>query len=212
MLQFDSVKKYYGHFLALSIPELNIPDGIYWLKGENGSGKTSFLKMIGGSHPFEGVIRLNQYDLKKNRVAFLQQVSYAEAEPLFPSFLTAEDLVKLYCTLRKADIEKAKQLLVDLHIIHAFRQPVGSYSSGMLKKLSLALAFIGNPKWILLDEPLITVDTEAVSTICNLVGKTHRDDQTSFIISSHQPFQTDQFLINQSILVARQTINLQYDA
>jgi ABC-2 type transport system ATP-binding protein len=212
MLQFNSVKKYYGHFLALSIPELSIPDGIYWLKGENGSGKTSFLKMIGGSHPFQGAIRLDRYDLKKNRVAFLQQVNYAEAEPLYPSFLTAEELVKLYCTIRKTDIAKAKLLLTDLHIIHAYRHPVGSYSSGMLKKLSLALAFIGNPKWILLDEPLITVDTEAVSTICNLIGKTHRDDQTSFIISSHQSFQTHQFVINQSLLAARQTITMQYDA
>lgn len=209
MLQFASVKKYYGDFLALSIPELNIADGIFWLQGENGSGKTSFLKMIGGLHPFEGTIQLDQYDLRKNRVAFLQQVSYAEAEPLYPSFLTAEDLVKLYCTARKADIRKAKQDLTALHIISAYRRPVGTYSSGMLKKLSLALAFIGAPKWILLDEPLITVDTEAVSTICGLISQTHTDQQTSFIISSHQPFHTDQFVINQSILAAHQTIQMQ---
>lgn len=210
MLQFNAVKKYYGSFLALSIPELSIPEGIFWLQGENGSGKTSFLKMIGGLHPFEGIIKLDQYDLKKDRVSFLQQVSYAEAEPLYPSFLTAEDLVQLYCTARKADIRKTKKLLAELHILDAYQQPLGTYSSGMLKKLSLVIAFTGNPRWILLDEPLITIDAEAVSTICNLISKTHRDSQTSFIISSHQPFHTDRFVINRSILATRQTIQMQY--
>ncbi len=206
MLQFDSVQKHYGTFLALDIPSLSIANGVYWLQGENGSGKSTFLKMIGGLHPFAGNISLNGCSIKKNRVSFLQQVNYAEAETLYPLFLTAKDLVQLYCYTKKSTEQKALVLLEQLHIIDAYQKPVGSYSSGMLKKLSIALAFIGNPKWILLDEPLITVDAEAVAVICSLVNRLHSEEDISFIITSHQPFKTGQLGISQTLSAAHQTI------
>lgn len=208
MLQFDTVKKYYGGFLALDIPSLTLNNGIYWLKGENGSGKTTFLKMIGGLHPFEGNISLPKYSIKKNRVAYLQLVNYAEAEPLYPLFLTARDLVELYCHTKKGNLQKTISLLEQLHIIDAYTKPLGTYSSGMLKKLSLALAFIGNPHWILLDEPLITVDADAVSIICSLTNRSQTEDGVSFIITSHQPFQPGTLHITQTLLAGEQTISM----
>ena len=60
MLQFENIKKYYGSFLALEIPYLSINKGLWWVQGENGSGKTTFLKMIAGLHPFTGDIILNK--------------------------------------------------------------------------------------------------------------------------------------------------------
>lgn len=206
MLQFTAVQKYYGDFLAIDLPSLSVPRGVYWLKGENGSGKTSFLKMIGGLHPFTGDILLDAASLKKNRVAFLQKVNYAEAEPLYPLFLTGKDMVNLYCKTKKADEKNAWQLLERLHIADAYNKPVGTYSSGMLKKLSLALAFIGNAAWILLDEPLITVDKEAVAVTCELINALHREKGTSFIITSHQPFQHDALMPTQNMFAVNKTI------
>lgn len=197
MFQFNAVQKLYGNFIALDIPSLSIPNHVYWLKGENGSGKTSFLKMIGGLHPFKGDIILDGSSLKKNRVAFLRKVNYAEAEPLYPSFLTGKDMVKLYCQTKKADEKNAIALLEQLHILDAYNKPVGTYSSGMLKKLSLVLAFTGDAQWILLDEPLITVDADAVAFTCALINKTHSEKGTSFIITSHQPFQNNALMATQ---------------
>ena len=206
MLQFNSVQKHYGSFLALDLPSLSLNEGVYWLQGENGSGKSTFLKMIGGLHPFEGNILLDNCSIKKNRVSFLQQVNFAEAETLYPLFLTAKELVQLYCYTKNSTEQKALNLLEQLHIIDAYQKPVGSYSSGMLKKLSIALAFIGHPKWILLDEPLITVDAEAVAVICSWVNQMHKDEGISFIITSHQPFQEGQLHITQTLSAANQTI------
>lgn len=206
MLQFNTVQKFYGDFLAMDIPSLSIPSGVYWLKGENGSGKTSFLKMIGGLHPFNGDILLDGTSIKRNRVSFLQKVNYAEAEPLYPQFLSGKDMVNLYCKTKKAAEKDALQLLEQLHILDACQRPVGTYSSGMLKKLSLVLAFIGNAEWILLDEPLITVDKEAVAVICKLINDLHTERNTSFIITSHQPFQHDALMPTIPMIAANKTI------
>jgi ABC-2 type transport system ATP-binding protein len=68
--------------------------------------------------------------------------------------------------------------------------PLGTYSSGMLKKLSIVLAFLGNPKLILLDEPLITIDTESLKVIYEWIVTKHREENVTFILSSHQPLDT----------------------
>jgi len=203
MLQFRKVEKYYGAHLALTVPDLNLQKGMYWIQGENGSGKTTFLKMLAGLHPFKGDIFLASGDLGlvseggasekslsilKDRNEFLKKVNYAEAEPLYPPFLTANDLVELYGATKKADIDAAKQQLEELHILDAYEQTVGTYSSGMVKKLSLVLAFMGNPDWILLDEPLITIDVAAVELVCKWINDWHARKGISFLISSHQSF------------------------
>lgn len=186
MLQFENIKKYYGSFLALEIPNLYVDKGIWWVEGENGSGKTTFLKMIAGLHPFAGNIVLEkQFSLKKQRQQYIRLVNYAEAEPLYPTFLTAKDLGELYCYTKGGDINQARDLLKQLHVYDAYNQSFGSYSSGMIKKVSLALAFIGQPKIILLDEPLITIDANAVDTICSIIRDKNKEG-ISFIITSHQ--------------------------
>ncbi len=72
--------------------------------------------------------------------------------------------------------------------MHRFlSMPVGTYSSGMAKKLSVMLAFIGRPSLILLDEPLATLDDEAIQAIPDLMNAYHKEFKTGFIFSSHQP-------------------------
>jgi ABC-2 type transport system ATP-binding protein len=189
MLQFEQTEKYYGNHLALQIPTMKLSEGLYWLKGENGSGKTTMMKMVAGLHPFKGDILLDGISIKKQRNDFLSFVNYGEAEPIYPSFLTAQDLVELYCTSKKAGLAESIQRLKDLHIYDAYKNAIGSYSSGMLKKLSIVLAFIGEPKWILLDEPLITIDVAAVALVCEWIKQMRTEKGVSFIISSHQSFQ-----------------------
>lgn len=186
MLQFEKVKKYYGTFLALDIPTFSLDNGLWWLKGENGSGKTTFLKLIAGLLPFNGDISINnKYSIRKQRQQFVRLVNYAEAEPLYPTFLTARDLVELYVKTKGGDINEARESLKELHVLDAYERPLGSYSSGMIKKVSIVLAFIGEPEFILLDEPLITIDATSVETICSMINR-KLEQGISFIISSHQ--------------------------
>jgi ABC-2 type transport system ATP-binding protein len=194
MLHFKNVKKYYKSFLALDIPELTLAEGLWLLQGENGSGKTTFLKMIAGLHPFNGDISIeNLYNIKKQRLQFIRRINYAEAEPLYPPFLTGKDLITLFCKTKHGNADEAIDMLRQLHVFDAYEKPLGTYSSGMVKKLSLVLAFIGNPKFILLDEPLITIDVSALEVICSIVRKKF-EEGISFIITSHQKVQSDQLM------------------
>lgn len=207
MLQLQNVQKSYDNFLALDIPSLTISPGLVWLQGENGSGKTTFLKMIAGLFPYRGNIILNnQCNLNKQRTQFLSLVNYAEAEPLYPSFLTAIDLLKLYCYSKKGNLQHAIEMLKQLHLTEdVFAKPVATFSSGMIKKLSLALAFVGNPKLILLDEPFITIDAHAVDVLCNII-QTRLTADVSFIITSHQSVSTTQLNFTETFSATNRTI------
>jgi ABC-2 type transport system ATP-binding protein len=195
MLQLTDIKKTYGPRIILQIPQLTIPTGAWWLKGNNGSGKTTLMKIIGGINPFEGTVLLNEVDLVKNPIAYRQQVSFAEAEPVFPGFVTGWDLIRFVQNTRK-EKEESVQALVDYFGVGSFLEyTVGTYSSGMTKKLSLLLAFIGNTKLILLDEPLITLEDVFLPLLFLLINQR----------KAHQPFRDDQFTPDGKIVVENQT-------
>ncbi|MBW8683970.1 ABC transporter ATP-binding protein [Chitinophaga rhizophila] len=188
ILHLSHVIKAYHDTTILEIPDLRLTYGVYWLLGGNGAGKTTTMKVIAGLIPFSGDIILNgTVSCSKQPVQYRRLVNYAEAEPLYPGFITGSDLVALYVKTKGPgfkDVEKMIELLGVSAFIH---QPVSSYSSGMLKKVSLLLAFTGQPQVILLDEPLITLDTQSLPLLYTLVEEFHQQYGVTFCITSHQP-------------------------
>jgi ABC-2 type transport system ATP-binding protein len=205
MFQLNQVLKKYDQHTILQIPTLAIGPGLHWLKGTNGSGKSTFMKMISGMIPFEGEITLNGIDLKKNPVLYKRQLSYAEAEPLYPEFLTGADLIAFYNTLRKADEKESHELIARFGITEYYKNPVGTYSSGMAKKLSLVLAFIGKTTFILLDEPFVTLDAATVQTLLATI-KEFQQQGCQFIFTSHQSPETAALPITSNLVAENHTI------
>jgi ABC-2 type transport system ATP-binding protein len=208
-LLLTNITKYYGSYLALQIPSFNISYGIHWLRGANGSGKTTLLKILAGLLPFEGDIVIQDgISIKKNPIPYRRFVNYAEAEPLYPSFLTGTDLLKLFVKTKGAEMQQADELIELLNVRSFVDHPVGTYSSGMMKKLSLILAFIGNAKIILLDEPLVTIDDASVEVIYRLIEKYHREKGVTFLLTSHQHFDEMKLRFASKLLVKDQMITL----
>jgi ABC-2 type transport system ATP-binding protein len=188
MLTLYQIQKKYYDTLILNIPELELSTGIYWLQGGNGVGKTTCLKVIAGLIPFDGEVVLGTtISSKKNPIRYRQLVNYAEAEPLYPGFLTGRDLLRLHTSAKGKAYEDITALAAALGIPAFLNNPVSSYSSGMLKKLSLLLAFTGAPSLILLDEPLITLDDTAIPLLYEWVRRFHIQHGVTFCITSHQP-------------------------
>ncbi len=208
MLHFLQVQKSYGERTVLSIPSLQLGEGIYWLQGSNGSGKTTFLRMVAGLLPFRGEILLNERSIHKSPVEYRRLVSWADAEPLYPDFLKGRDLVAFYQEIRKADSGQVEYLTDVFGLRSYLSAPVGTYSSGMTKKLSLVLAFIGTPSLITLDEPLVTLDRESIPALYQLIAASRLEKNTSFLISSHQELAAGVLPEEKVIAVVDQTIKL----
>jgi ABC-2 type transport system ATP-binding protein len=204
MLEIRNFTKAYGSFTVLRMDDLMIKPGVFWIKGVNGSGKSTLLKAVAGILDFEGEILLGgKINLKEHPVAYRRRVNFAEAEPVFPEFLTGKEMMRLFASAKGAPSQQPDYLVDSMHMHAYVNEPLSTYSSGMLKKLSLALAFLGKPDLILLDEPLITMDTASLQVLYRWIEERHRDEHVSFFLSSHQPLET---AVTGTLTVANQTV------
>src|SRR5665213_2626780 len=128
MLEIRSGKKVYEGREILNIPHLQLEKGIYWLQGINGSGKTTFLRMIAGLIPFSGDILFEGISINEKPLPYRRQISLAEAEPLYPSFITGREMISFYQHIRKATSQQTDQLLSLIHISEPTRQAEISYA------------------------------------------------------------------------------------
>lgn len=207
MLHFLKFQKSYGSFLALEIDDLVIEPGIYWIRGVNGSGKSTLLKAIAGILSFDGDILLNNsISIKEQDVAYRKLVNFADAEPIFPEFLTGKEMINLFASAKGAPTGQEKNFIESMRMQAYIDSPLGTYSSGMLKKLSIVLAFMGNPKLILLDEPLITIDSESLKVLYQWIAEKHQQDGTCFFLSSHQDLNQNNLFSTKELLVEMKTI------
>lgn len=207
MLRITNFKKSYNKDIILQIDNLTIESGINWIRGANGTGKSTFLKSAAGIITFDGELVLNSgISIKNQSVAYRKLVNFAEAEPVFPEFLTGTDLIRLFMKAKNAPKNQGDYFIETMKMESYISDPVGTFSSGMLKKLSLLLAFIGNPELILLDEPLITMDSESLKTLYSWITEYHSKHGTGFLLSSHQALE-DSFLPSvKELLVTDQTL------
>ncbi|GAB3913990.1 hypothetical protein GCM10028803_58730 [Larkinella knui] len=206
MLAVRNFRKDYHNRLVLAIPQMDFPAGIHWLKGRNGSGKTTFFRSVAGLLPFEGSMVLDgRYDIRRQPVEYRLRVNYGEAEPLYPQFLTGWELIRWVAATKRAPASQVDEL-IDLFGIREFiKTPIGTYSSGMLKKTSLVLAFLGNPQLILLDEPLITLDQATTQAVIDRIRQ-NREQGISFLLSSHQDVDPSELPVDSVWLVQHQTL------
>lgn len=187
MLHFNQFEKSYFNHLVLKIDNIKIPEGIFWIKGSNGTGKSTLLKAIAGILSFKGDIAIGTIYLKNHDVSYRKLVNFGAAEPLFPEFLSGAEMIDLFAKAKGAAADQAEALFTEIGMKDYINNPVGSYSSGMLKKLSLVLAFLGKPKLILLDEPLNTIDVDSLEVLYSWINERHEKEKISFLLSSHQP-------------------------
>lgn len=185
MLEIENFKKSFGTKPLLDIPQLILHQKIYWIKGENGTGKTTLLKCLAGLSSFYGNITLDQISLKKQPRKYLQKVNFSQTEPTFPDFLTGMQLITFFIKAKQGSFEQISKLLDDFQMkAYIDAQPLATYSSGMLKKLSLILAFLGNPTVVLLDEPYISLDLQAIDNL-NKYLENILANKTTVLLTTH---------------------------
>ncbi len=204
MLIVNRFRKEYNNHVVLDIPQLSIAKGIHWFVGKNGSGKSTFFKTLAGIIPFQGEILFES--LEPSQVACKFLINYSEAEPKYPDFVSAMDILKFIAYAKKSPSGQLEQLVKHFGVDEYWENNVGTYSSGMLKKVSLVSGFLGKPALIILDEPFILVDAVSIDKLYEIIFQTHSQHGTSFFLSSHQDLLPEKLQIDSVLIVDNKTI------
>ena len=151
--------------------------------GPNGAGKSTLLKMISGiEKPTEGVINFKGENWKREDLKVIG--SLIEEPGLFDN-LTVEDNIKLKLKLHHVENKDQEQILNTLGFGDHNQEKVKGFSTGMRQRLGIALAFMGNPDLVVLDEPTNGLDTFGIHELRELLMLEKKQGKT-IIIASHR--------------------------
>lgn len=182
MLECVNLKKKYMTVTAVEDITVNIEAGrIYALLGPNGSGKTTFMKMIAGlTRPTSGTLL---YEGEKIGVESKKHIAYMPTESYFFSYMSCLDIGKYYKDFfEDFSMDKYRSLLNEMELDE--KQKANKMSSGMLAKLKIAATLSRDSRLIMLDEPLNGIDIIARDRIISTIMAS-ADGHRSFILSSH---------------------------
>ena len=168
---------------VLSQINIHVPEGkIYCIMGPNGAGKSTLLKMISGiEKPTEGDINFKGENWKRED---LKTIGSLIEEPGLFDNLTVEDNIKLKLKLHHVENKDQEQILNTLGFGDHNQEKVKGFSTGMRQRLGIALAFMGNPDLVVLDEPTNGLDTFGIHELRELLMLEKKQGKT-IIIASH---------------------------
>ena len=187
---FDIVKKY-GKQKALNKVNMNIQKGdIYGFVGENGSGKTTIIRLITGlifadegSYELFGVSNTNNKILQSRK-----KVGAVVETPSIYKNMSAYENLKTQCLLLGVEDEsKIKEVLetVGLADLYDSKKQAGNFSLGMRQRLGIAMALLSEPEFLILDEPMNGLDPEGIVSMRELIIHLNKNKNITFLISSH---------------------------
>ncbi len=159
MLSVRGLSVVLGTRRVLTEVDLEAADGWLGVLGANGGGKTTLLRALAGRiAPAAGRIALDGRELAGDPAARARLFGYAPPLASLPGGVTAGELLRLTARARRADPGRPEALLGALALDRVHDRPVEALSSGWRQRLALALAVLGEPPVVLLDEPFNWLD------------------------------------------------------
>jgi len=189
VLEVRDLTKQFGAFTAVNGISFTIrPGEILGVLGPNGAGKTTTIQMLLGLvTPTAGSIRMFGLDLETHREEILQQVNFSSTYISMPMSLTVEENLRVVARLYGvAEAEQKIDGMVRKLEMGEFRQKVTrKLSSGQMTRLTLAKAFLTEPKILFLDEPTASLDPDIAHKIRALLKDARRVSGLSMLYTSH---------------------------
>lgn len=189
-LQLTNISKTYANGVqALKDVTLTIPVGMYGLLGPNGAGKSTLMRILATlQEPDEGSVRLGGIDLLKQKEEVRKTLGYLPQEfGVYPK-VSAEQLLDHFAVLkgiaeRRARREVVEALLRQTNLWEVRKQKLGGYSGGMKQRFGVAIALLGNPKLMIVDEPTAGLDPAERARFLNLLGDL--GENSAVLLSTH---------------------------
>lgn len=187
---FTGVTKRYGSTTALEDVTFEIKSGeVVGYLGPNGAGKTTTLKILSGlTRPTSGRVALSGTDPTKDRVTALRKVGVLVESPGILPYLRAGDLLEHVARVKGLPLaertNEVRRAATQLGVLDSLVKPLGSLSTGSLRRVLIASTIIGGPEGLLLDEPTLGLDPAARTDLRRLL-RTLAKSGTSIFLSTH---------------------------
>ena len=189
VLKTNALCKKYKDYKALNGLSMNVPKGaIYGFVGKNGAGKTTLIRLICGLlEPTSGEYTL--YGTKSTDKEILKARRRMGAVVETPSIyldMTAEDNLKQqYRVLGLPSYDGLADILKLVRLENTGKKKAKNFSLGMRQRLGIAIALVGDPDFLVLDEPVNGLDPQGIIEMRELILKLNREQQITVLISSH---------------------------
>ena len=184
MLKTTNIVKKYGNRTVLKNINMNINKGdIYGFIGKNGAGKTTFMRVVLSLTPKDSG-EVIYYDNKSINDIGLKVGSLIEAPGLYKNASAYENM-KRFSILYGADESKINEILKMVGLDNTGKRKAKDFSLGMRQRLGIAIALLGEPELLILDEPINGLDPEGIKEIRDVIVKLNKEKNITFLISSH---------------------------
>lgn len=190
ILQTQGLKKEYaGGFAALSSLTMHVPRGsIYGFVGKNGAGKTTLIRLVCGlQEPTSGSYRLCGVENSDAKIARARRRMGAvvETPSIYLDMTARENLRQQYRVLGMPSEEGIDALLHLVGLEKTAKKKARNFSLGMRQRLGIAVALAGEPDFLLLDEPVNSLDPQGIVEMRELILRLNREQGITVLISSH---------------------------
>ena len=191
ILSTNGLSKKYKKQMAVNGVDMHIERGdIYGFVGENGSGKTTIIRLITGLiFPYAGGFELFGVDNRSPKIGTARsRVGAIVENPSIYLNMSAYDNLKTQCTILGVnDDKKIQSALSDVGLseLYSEKKHASNFSLGMRQRLGIAMALLGDPEFLILDEPMNGLDPAGIVGIRELILKLNRERGITFLISSH---------------------------
>lgn len=189
-LKIENVSKLYPNGVqALKNVTLSIPPGMYGLLGPNGAGKSTLMRILATlQEPDEGKILFGGMDVVRQKEELRKTLGYLPQEFGVYKSISAEKLLNHFAVLKGITNKANRRETVDalLHQTNLWdvrKQKLGGYSGGMRQRFGVAVALIGNPKLMIVDEPTAGLDPAERVRFLNLLSEL--GENSAVILSTH---------------------------
>lgn len=210
-LTTHNLTKRYRKFAALDDVTMHVPKGaIYGFIGRNGAGKTTLIRVICGLQaPTQGgytILGTENTDRKGLKKVRKHMGAIVETPAVYPDMTAYENMLHQAIIIGNPSRDQLNELLEFVGLADTGKKKVKHFSLGMRQRLSIAMTLVGNPDFLVLDEPVNGLDPQGIVEIRELILKLNKEKNITFLISSHilgelSKFATDYGFIDNGKLI-----------
>lgn len=213
IIKLTNIIKKYNDLMVIDNLNLEVPEGsIFAFLGINGAGKSTTIRILLDLIKLDnGSVEIFGESLKENRNTILSNIGSLVEGPAFYPNLSAYENLKIFANIKGTNLKEIPEILKKVNLYRVKDKATKKYSLGMKQRLGIAIALLGNPKLLILDEPTNGLDPKGIHEIRELIINLAKEGKTIFI-SSHilgeiELIATDYAIIHKGKLIFNGDVN-----